>query len=165
VIDLGVAYPKAEFRLSLEKIRSSSGYGVADAEASFKVSNDGVTYYSDTGALTQIGLGVRYIMLNIAFSGDGNTSILVRPRIDIFTKTIQQTGKLSITDAVAGLVVPLTAGFVDVSGINITPKSTSPRYAVYDFNDVPNPTEFTVWLFDENGAKVTGSFNYIVTGI
>jgi predicted phage tail protein len=165
VIDLAVTYPKAEFRLAVEKIKGTMGYGVADADTTFKVSNDGITFYSDVGALNQIGLGVRYVMVNISFLGDGNTAIWIRPRIDVATKTIQQTGKLTISDANAGLTVPLTVGFVDVNGINVTPKATGPRYAVYDFDDVPNPTDFTVWLFDENGTKVTGTFNYIVTGI
>lgn len=164
-IDLGVEYPKAEYRLSLKTIRGTQGSGKADVEASFQVSNDNVTYFSDVNALQQIGLGVRYIRIRLDFSGDGNTAIWVKPQIDILTKTIQQTGKLEIGDATNGINVPLTTSFVDVTGINITPKSSLPRYAVYDFDDVPNPTDFTVWLFDENGTKVTGAFNYIVTGI
>ena len=165
VIDLGIEYRKAEFRASQETLKSTTGLGYAECQTIMLLSNDNATYHQDVGALTQIGLGVRYLKLIVKFNGDGNTAIWCKPRVEIFTKKIQQNGKLSVLDANAGLTVPLTVGFVDVNGINITPKSTSPRYAVYDFNDVPNPTEFTVWIFDENGTKVTGTFNYTVTGI
>lgn len=165
VIDLGAEYPKAEYRLSVKKISGTGTSGKVDVTTTIMLSNDNITYYQDVGSLNQIGLGVRYIRVYMVFLGDSNTAIWARPQIDILTKTIQQTGKVAITDANAGLTIQFTVPFVDVNGIVITPKSTLPRYPVYDFNDVPNPTDFTVWLFDETGTKVTGSFNYIVTGI
>ena len=38
------------------------------------------------------------------------------------------------------------------------------KYAIYDFDDLPSPTSFIVYLFDENGNFVNGSFSWSARG-
>jgi len=55
--------------------------------------------------------------------------------------------------------------FVDVESIQVTPKGTGAVNAVYDFVDAPNPTDFSVYLFDSAGARVSGDFSWTTRGV
>ena len=65
---------------------------------------------------------------------------------------------------VGGTVVTFGTSFVDVQSIVAVARGTGARFAVVDFADSPNPTTFKVLLFDTNGARVTGGFDYTARG-
>jgi hypothetical protein len=65
---------------------------------------------------------------------------------------------------VGGTTVTFNVPFVDVESINVTPLTTTARYATYDFVDTPNPTTFKVLLFDSAGARVSGNFSWTARG-
>ena len=53
-----------------------------------------------------------------------------------------------------------------MNSITVSPNTGStPTFAVYDFLDNPNPTNFTVYLFDTSGNKTTGSFSWSAQGL
>ena len=55
--------------------------------------------------------------------------------------------------------------FVDVQGITVTPQGTTPLLAVVDFEDVPNPKSFDIYLFNgTTGAPATGQVRWNVRG-
>jgi hypothetical protein len=85
-------------------------------------------------------------------------------RVTLTARDMLETGSDEVTDANAGKVVTFSKAFADVASIVVTPNSTTAKFAVYDFTDIPNPTSFTVYLFNDSGTKVTGAFSYTVSG-
>jgi hypothetical protein len=63
-----------------------------------------------------------------------------------------------------GTQVNFNVQFVDVQSISVTPLSTTARFAVYDFVDVPNPTGFKVYIYDSSGNRVSGNFSWQARG-
>ncbi|NDC36312.1 MAG: hypothetical protein EBZ51_13295 [Synechococcaceae bacterium WB9_2_112] len=64
-----------------------------------------------------------------------------------------------------GTTVNFNVPFVDIESIGVTPSGTTPRIAIYDFVDAPNPTSFKVLLFDTSGNRVSGPFSWQARGI
>jgi hypothetical protein len=65
---------------------------------------------------------------------------------------------------VGGTVVNFNANYVDVQSISVTPLSTTARFAVYDFTDIPYPTSFKVLMYDTSGNRVSGNFSWSSRG-
>jgi predicted phage tail protein len=84
-------------------------------------------------------------------------------RYDVKLKNDAGTIQAISTD-VNGTPVTFNVGFIDVTSITVTANTTSPVFAVYNFQDVPNPTGFTVYLFDKNGNRVAGSVSWSAKG-
>ena len=53
-----------------------------------------------------------------------------------------------------GTAVAFDSEFVDVQSITVTANGTTPRIAIYDFVDAPNPKAFKVLLYATNGTRV-----------
>jgi hypothetical protein len=89
-------------------------------------------------------------------------------KITLILKKLEESGAGTVSNAANGAVITFITPFVDVSTIVVSPLYDAAKriHAVYDFSDVPNPTTFTVYLYDEvTGAKTTGSFSYLVKGV
>lgn len=121
----------------------------------------------------------RYIRLRIFFDApltDRKSQIFVksiRIKLDVQKKT-EEGVVLIDTDPVSGeTLVQLTREFIDVESIVATVEGSdsSNFYAVAIFEDIPNPNEFAVKVYDSNGAIVTSTshpttkVSYIVRGI
>ncbi len=63
-----------------------------------------------------------------------------------------------------GRTVLFNKPFVDIQAINLTAQGTTPLTAIYDFKDVPNPTGFNIYLFDNNGARTSGNVSWSSKG-
>lgn len=164
VFDLGAVIGEASLSLTLNKqlLTSSNSIPVVTSEISY--SEDGISYTSGGNSLSVRAEDFRYIKLNLTVDSDGTQIVSLCPEIKVEAKKKTQVGEGTVVVANDGLVVNLE-GFYDVYSIQVTPKGTSFRSPVYDFNDVPNPSDFTVYLYDENAVRQTGIFTYTVTGI
>ena len=89
------------------------------------------------------------------------TAITVR--LDVKIRNDAGSGTANAGD-VGGTTVNFTVPFIDVESISVTPSGTTPRIAIYDFVDAPNPTSFKVLLFDTAGNRVTGPFSWSARG-
>ena len=69
-----------------------------------------------------------------------------------------------MTNAATGVVVNFNPNFVDIISIQVTPTGTTPAFAIYDFTDTPNPTFFTVYLYNPSGQRITGKFSWGARG-
>jgi hypothetical protein len=95
----------------------------------------------------------------------------------VYTVATATTNSFTVTSATSGTTsgnVTLHAGgtpvnfaidFVDVEAISVTPSGTTPRLAIYDFVDAPNPTTFKALLFDTAGNRVSGPFSWSARGV
>ena len=163
--DLGSLYPSTvQLSVKLNQTRAIGAPLSATATSTLEVSVDNATWASYVNVL-QVGLSnFRYVRLTIDVVGDGNGAIALQPVITLNAKELRQSGKEDIDDLVTGTFIPFTVPFHDVQSIQITAKGTTSVHGAYDFNDVPNPTGFTAYLYDENNDRVFGDFSYTVVG-
>lgn len=165
VFDVGTVIGQATISFQPNRVNISENGSSVDIQYEYSYSQDGITYSDPTNLLTVRAEDFRYVKVKSIYSSDSIELASTRHCITISAKRVQEFGDGTITNATNGLVVNFDFPYYDVEGIQVTPISTSFRSAVYDFTDVPNPTSFTVYLFDENGNKVTGNFVYAVVGI
>jgi hypothetical protein len=65
-----------------------------------------------------------------------------------------------------GTPVTFAGSYVDIQAITVTPKAGSAaRYAIYDFVDEPNPTGFTIYLYNASGVRVDGEASWSIIGV
>lgn len=153
------------FRLD-SKLRNDAGNGTARAPQSGTYSRTGTTI---TVTATAHGMTAgRLVDLDFTSGAavDGVYTI-VSATTDTFTVTSAASGTTSgnVTLHSGGTVVSFAVPFVDVESISVTPSGTAARIAIYDFQDVPNPTTFKVLLFDTAGTRVTGGFSWSARGV
>ena len=110
--------------------------------------------------------------------------------LNLATIRDQSFSKVSVSNATAGKTVSFNKTFQDITSITVTPLLTgscstgghtnriacelasgtwtqgTQNTAIYDFNDVANPTQFQVYLLEAtDGAFATGDFTWQATGV
>ena len=109
----------------------------------------------------------RYIRFTLRLIKDSRDDLLAVTRINIRLnsklKTDSGQGTAVSTDS-TGTQVNFNVQFVDVQSISVQAIGTTARYAIYDFVDVPYPTNFKVYLYDTNGNRVSGNFTWNARG-
>ena len=117
----------------------------------------------------------RYVSVVVAVTGTNDKAIgainSLSITLDAKLKTASGTVTVSASD-VGGTTIYLTNDktstgtkvFLDVDGIDVTPLSTTPLTAVYDFVDTPNPLSFKALLFNSSGTRVSGTVSYTARG-
>lgn len=163
--DFGIQYQNGLVRVDPQMKTVSGNEGATTVQTSIEYSADNVTFYGDINALYQNATGFRYVRVKFDLTSDGESSVSLTPVIAIDAKLMIESGKEDIDDTVLGTTIPFRKNFGDVFSINVTPKGTEILSPVVDFDDVPNPTDFTVWLYNQAGTSVTGDFSYEITGI
>lgn len=110
----------------------------------------------------------RYFKIRYDFASAGGDDLLTASalniRMDAKLKNDFGNGTANAADS-GGTTVTFNVAFIDVQAISVTPLTTSPVLAVYDFVDAPNPTIFKVLLFDTSGTRVSGSFSWSARGV
>ncbi len=163
--DLGTTIGQGSVHWKPEKVNLTPFGNTVDLETKVEWSEDNVVW-NEINNVTVINLNnFRYIRVTADITSDGYELIGIKPCFEVIAKRVPEVGKGSIVDAANGLVVPFVFPYYDVESIQVSPVGTTALFPVYDFNDVPNPTDFTVYLFNENGTKVTGNFSYTIIGI
>ena len=116
----------------------------------------------------------RYMRLTIDVVTDSGDDLLeisnINYVIDVKEKSDSGTASALSTD-ISGTVVTFNKTFSDISSIVVTPTfdtaggdTVANVTAIYDFEDVPNPTQFLVLLYDAAGARVSGKFTWNARG-
>lgn len=115
----------------------------------------------------------RYIRFKITIqsaSGSDNLIKFTSINVKLAVKRKSESGSQDADASdIGGTVVNLTPGlFIDIDSIDVSPAvpiGGQPRLAMYDFVDVPNPTQFKVLLYDLNGNRVSGAFSWSAKGV
>lgn len=140
-------------------------YGTPNVVTLVSLSQDGITYIDYPGQDRVYGSAFRYVKINISVTGPdaaiGISNLDVK--LDSKAKADSGLGNAVSTD-VNGTPVLFNKTFIDITAITVTPQGTSPVIAIYDFEDVPNPVGFTVYMYDTNGVRVNGAFSWSVRG-
>jgi predicted phage tail protein len=112
----------------------------------------------------------RYYRVRYDFASAGGNDLQLltglNVRLDSKLRNDSGTGTANAADS-GGTAVnfSISPGFVDVDSISITPLATTAVTAVYSFSDVPNPTQFSVYLFNSSGTRVSGGFSWSARGV
>jgi sulfur carrier protein ThiS len=163
--DLGTEIGQGSVHFTVDRANLTPRGNTVDLTTTVEWSQDDISYTSiDSTKVANLN-DFRYIKVTLDYASDGEQLIAAKPCFQVLARRVTEVGKGSITNATTGLTVSFDFDYYDVESIVVSPIGTTALFAVYDFNDVPNPTDFTVYLFDENGTKVTGNFAYTITGI
>jgi predicted phage tail protein len=129
---------------------------------------NGTTWTDYAGISEVYATNFRYIKIRYDFASAGGDDLLTASalniRLDAKLKQDFGNGTANAADS-GGTTVSFNTTFVDVQAISVTPLTTTAVIAVYDFNDVPNPTTFKVLLFNTSGTRVSGAFSWSARGV
>ena len=117
----------------------------------------------------------RYVLIQTGVETDGanvpnprTTGLFLISDI-VVTLSTRSTSDSGVADVLAtdagGTAVPFNRTFLDVTQPSVTPIGSAARVATVDFDDVPNPTEFRVYLYDLTGARVSGQVKWSASGV
>lgn len=129
------------------------------------ISTDGITWTDYVGQSQVYGTGFRYVKVKVNVTGTNYGLLLkgLEVKLDSKIKNDSGTGTAVYND-IGGTSVIFNKSFVDITSITVTPIGSTPRMAIYDFVDTPNPTGFTVYLYNENGTRINGAFSWSARG-
>lgn len=128
-------------------------------------SADDITYVDSVG-LEATGLNFRYVRIKLDVSNPDNLGLIrvnsLRLRLDVKLRT--DAGRVAVSGT-GTANVPFNIAFVDIQSIQVSTNSTTNDVVTYDFTDIPNPTDFDVFLFDNTGAAKAGEVSWNVRGV
>ena len=108
----------------------------------------------------------RYVRVVLTFTGAAGANLISLDALNLrlAAKLKTASGKFVITNATAGVVVPFNGAFIDADTPIAQADGLVPRSCVVDFAGGANPVNFTVFIYSQAGAKVTGSGSWTARG-
>lgn len=161
VFDYGTVLASSMVSINLDKTIIK---GTPNVIITVSLSTDGVTYTDYYDQSQVYGTGFRYVKLLIEVSGTNSLLKINSINLRLDSKLVNDGGTSEVTNAATGVVVNFNPNFVDIISIQVTPTGTTPAFAIYDFTDTPNPTFFTVYLYNPLGQRITGKFSWGARG-
>ena len=163
VIDYGTLLPQIILKLS---VLAATRDGEVNYTPIITYSPDNQNW-TETTESSVLANNVRYVRygLNVTASGGDDLFLLHDVRLKLEHKLITDTGTARALAAdTNGTHVPFNRRFIDVKKIGITPYGRAPISHVVDFDDRPNPEGFKVYLFNNNGERVSARIGWDATG-
>jgi len=174
--DYGVIFTNVIITLTFVK-NIFSGTNDVTVEGEMSVSDDGISWSTPSPGLSQFFTSVRYLRASLKFTAPDSDSMIsvgtVRVAINV-KREVDANNIMCLASDVNGTEVQLPGDFSlghgsktfkDIDSITTTPKSVSPFTAHFDFVDVPNPTNFFIYVFDSAGRRVDSLVDWKVKGI
>ena len=106
----------------------------------------------------------RYVRITLRAVNDSPDDLLQVSNLNIVLSSKLRNDSGTGTAQAGGTYVPFNYDFVDVESISVSPKTSDPVIAVYDFEDTANPQGFTVYMFDRYGNPTSGPFSWAAKG-
>jgi hypothetical protein len=168
VIDTGAIIPKGIVAMVIDYEAFTGVVNDMSLSPTISYSTDNVTWTA-ISAVNYSGsfTNARYFkyVLNVTSSQLSEAKINAIDLV-INLPRITDQGSNSVSVAATGKTVSFAATFVQVESITVTPTGTSFKSVSVDFNyATANPTTFDVYLYDDTGAKTTGSFAWTARGV
>lgn len=162
VYDAGVLIPSTKVNVTL-----ASTDVVAGVTSEITLStrqNEGDAWTNHPAGQTQVfATNFRYVKVKVVYTSDGSAFLDEQDiKTVLSTKIRNDSGRVSV--ASNPTTVNLNVDFVDVESITATPQGTTAKLAMVDFDDVPNPTQFDVYLFNADGTPATGDVRWSARG-
>ena len=112
----------------------------------------------------------RHVYVKFTFSGSDFKSLMMFKsfKISMYVKRENDGGNFVIPTppTVGGDFVSFKkTNFKFIESITVTPETDIEAYAVYDYDAVPNPLGFKVFMFNNTGARIGGPISWKARGI
>jgi len=163
--DFGTIYTNVGVQLDWSETIIAGSVAVTTTIA---VSDDNISYDTPVAGTSRFCDSVRYARMVMTYtptssgivSVDGiSASLSVKLAIDAGEILADKTDTY-------GTTVTFNKAFKDVESITLTVDSTAEGIlAIYDFTDVPNPTDFAVFAYDSTGNRVDYYVSWKARGI
>lgn len=164
--DVGIIYPASVITISHNLLVLDGAFTVG---VSTRVSDDGVIWSAPQVGQSVFFESLRYIEVTIEFTGGDDTALLelFNFHVSVSVKQSMDSGKVSaLASDVSGTVVTFNVAFKDIDSLTLTvEETTGPFTAIYDFNDIPNPVDFAVYVFNVAGSRVSKEVSWKARGI
>ncbi len=166
VFDTGAQIDSA--RIVVEFTYTDAAATQATVTPNIQVSQDNATW-TDLGNVWEVHTNnFRYIKVRITTTSPDSKAFIIGESLSVrlFQKLKTDAGKAYYNGSTA-TTVNFNIQFADVTSIVVTPEynASYPVVGVYEFNDVPNPTSFKVYLYrSDTGAPVAGWFSWTARG-
>jgi predicted phage tail protein len=162
IFDYGTILPSTTVGVTLDFERVGSG----GYEIDISTSADGTTYSLNSNVSRVSGSTFRYVKVKIRFAGTVNDAFIINAmEVKLDSKIKSDSGKTIANESDAtGTIVNFNKTFVDIVNLTITPLGTTRKTFVCDFEDLPNPTFFKVYIYDMNGNRITSDFTWSAEG-
>lgn len=165
IFDFGAVFDNIIINLSWNsnQIAGSTTIGTTIA-----TSTDDVTYTTPVSGRSLFSASARYVKVKVTFTGATPHALLefYNLVVGLNVKSEVDSGQVNADkDDVGGTIVLFNKTFKDVNSITITADSIEPIYPIYDFVDIPNPTQFKVLIYDSSGQRVDYLVSWKARGI
>lgn len=162
VFDYGTILAGTKITVSLDHVALIGSPAVA---CKIETSPDNISWTVFDNMWMAYGAAFRYVRVTISWtSGSQSIDKINGLNVRLDSKIRNDAGSGTVSVAASGASCVFNIDFVDVTSITVTPSGTTAKYAIYDFVDVPNPTGFTVYLYDSAGNRTTGAFSWSARG-
>jgi hypothetical protein len=128
--------------------------------------NNIIRSFTPAGGITLGGEAIAgYINAGIGTKYSLSYIFNLQTRLDV--KEITDSGEVQANASdTNGTPVTFNKTFRDVRAITVSLKNPTSNYIVtFDFQDVPNPTGFRVYVWNTSGTRVSATVNWIVRGV
>ncbi len=124
--------------------------------------------YVDQTATKIFAVNFQYVRDKFELTSDGTTfSYFKNHTLQLDSKLKSDAGNATVTVAANGVTVTFNKTFVDITSLTAQAMGDGSvsLTTVIDFVDIPNPTQFTVYIFNSvTGAKLTGTVSWNAKG-
>lgn len=166
VFDIGSIYTNTVINLSYLFTLISGSFTVG---FSTRVSDDNVSWSTANTNMSFFAASVRYIEVTVSFTASDDKALMTFYHFHIAVNVREEIDSgeiLAVSTDVNGTVVTFNKAFKDVDSITVSTKTTTEHFTVvYRFNDVPNPTSFSVFVYDSSGIRVGKTVEWKARGI
>jgi hypothetical protein len=125
------------------------------------------TWFGPFTTQTVFAAEVRWVRVIFTFSGNDFKSLMMFKSftISLYVKRENDGGNQILTAVPTGDLVYFKKPFKYIESITVTPETEVETYAVYDYDAVPNPQFFKVFMFNNTGARIGGPISWKARGI
>lgn len=164
--DVGTIYPSTILSISWNVSIITGSFTIS---VSTRVSDDGIAWSTPQIGQNIFVESVRYIEVTVNFTGNNDAALLkfFNFRVAVQVKQSMDSGIISaVSSDPTGTFVNFNVPFKDVDSLTLTvEETTGPFTALYDFNDIPNPTGFSVYVFNTAGVRQSKEVSWKARGI
>jgi hypothetical protein len=135
-----------------------------------ETSIDGISWTpGNLGSLSAYASTMRYARVTLSFAGGSDKSLMtvfnLKCTVDVKRETDGGNANVLAADA-TGTLITFTKTFKAIDAITVTPKSTTEKKAIVNFDySLINPTTFRVLAFDNTGTRVDATVGWVARGI
>ena len=150
-------------------LQQLTNLGIVSVTCTVETSLDNVTWGTPVVSNSVFIESFRYARLTFNFTSSTEKALAIFSDLTIsldVKKEIDSGFVTALASDVNGTQVVFNKDFKDIDSITVSPtKSPEPLLAIYEFIDVPNPTEFKVLVFDSIGSRVNAICSWKARGI